>query len=354
MDEKDILHTADAGEKKSGGFGRRIRDGIRSQTEGLAYGGKPLFFTMILTFLVTVIACIAVFFASLQGEEKVMVPDVVGKSLTTALLEMQQKELYAKIQLRYSDTPGDELTILEQDPDPGSIVKAYRRVTLTVSRGPEGSGLEDFVGKNIDDVLPDLKKRFGTEGSPVTVADPVYKKDAKPAGTILAQTPRAGSPLADRERIQLIVSRGMEEEQAQVPDLSGMKVSDALKTLSSSRVIFDFTSHEAAATEKAGTVTAQDAAGQTVGIWKHVAADFAFAPAKEGDETSSGILTATVSEYPYPVPMTFRSSSQEGKTATLATFYHDGGRVSVPYSVAKGSTLTLYALDREVYSATVN
>ena len=93
MDEKDIIHTADAGEKKSGGFGRRIRDGIRSQTEGLAYGGKPLFFTMILTFLVTVIACIAVFFASLQGEEKVMVPDVVGKSLTTALLEMQQKEL---------------------------------------------------------------------------------------------------------------------------------------------------------------------------------------------------------------------------------------------------------------------
>ena len=66
MDEKDIMHTADEGGKKAGGFGSRIRDGIKEQADGLAYGGKPLFFTMILTFIVTVIACVAVFFASLQ------------------------------------------------------------------------------------------------------------------------------------------------------------------------------------------------------------------------------------------------------------------------------------------------
>ncbi len=352
MDEKDIMGTENRKERK-GGLGSRIADGIKAQTDGLAYGGKPLFFTMILTLCVTVIACIAVFFASLQGEEKVMVPDVVGKSLTTALLEMQQKELYAKIQLRYSDDE-DALTILEQDPAPGAIVKAYRRVTLTVCRGPEGSSMDDLVGKNIDEVLPALKQKFSAGKSLVTVASPVYKKDPKAAGTILAQTPKAGSPITDITRLQLIVSRGMEEEQAQVPDLSGMKVSETLKTLSSSKVIFDFTSHEAFSSEKAGTVTSQDGAGQTVGAWSHVKADFAFAPAKEGDETANGILNASISEYPYPVPMTVKASSQEGKTTTLARFQHDGGKVTLPYSVAKGSTLTLYALDREVYSTVVN
>ncbi len=351
MDERDIVNTADTGKT---GFGRKIKDGIKGQVDGLAYGGKPLFFTMILTLIVTVVACIGVFLVSLQGEEKVMVPDVVGKSLTTALLEMQQKELYPKIQLRYSDNEGDALTILEQDPAPGAIVKAYRRVTLTVSRGQEGSGLENLVGKNINDVLPQLKKTYGGDGSLVTVAPPVYKKSSSPAGTILAQNPMAGLPITDRTRLQLIVSKGTEVETAEVPDLSGMKVSEALKAMASAKVIFDFTSHEAFSSEKAGTVTSQDGAGQSVGIWSHVKADFAFAPAKEGDETSSGILNARISEYPYPVPMTVKSSSQEGKTATLVSFQHDGGVVSIPYSVAKGSTLTLYALDKEVYSAVVN
>ena len=352
MDERDIKNTEGENEKK-GGFGSRISGSIKKQADGLAYGGAPLFFTMILTLIVTVVACIAVFFASVQGEEQVMVPDVVGKSLTTALLEMQQKELYAKIQLRYSDEE-DALTILEQDPAPGSIVKAYRRVTLTVSRGLEGSGIEDLVGKNIDEVRPQLKSSYGADGSLVTVADPVYKKSSRPAGTILGQTPAAGSVISDMTRLQLIVSKGTEPETAEVPDLAGMKVSEALKAMSSAKVIFDFTSHEAFSSEKAGTVTSQDSAGQTVGAWSHVTADFAFGPAKEGDENSTGILNASISEYPYPVPMTVKASSQEGKTTTHANFHHDGGRITLPYSVAKGSTLTLYALDREVYSATVN
>lgn len=343
MDEKDIRNDANASGHKDN-FGSKIAGSLKNQVNGLAYGGAPLFFTMILTIIVTVVACIAVFFASLQGEEQVMVPDVVGKDLTTALLEMQQKELYAKIQLRYTDED-DALTILEQDPAPGAIVKAYRRVTLTVSRGQEGSGLDNLVGKNLEDVLPNLK---------VSAADPVYKKSSSPAGTILAQNPAAGSPVTDWTKLQLIVSKGMEDDTAQVPDLSGMKVSETLKTISSSKVIFDFTSHEAFSTEKAGTVTSQDEAGKTVGAWSHVKADFAFAPAKEGDETCTGIMTASISEYPYPVPMTVKASSQEGKTTTLAKFKHDGGKITLPYSVAKGSTLTLYALDREIYSAIVN
>ena len=353
MDEKDIAGTADTSTGKPG-LGRKIQAGAKRQVDGLAYGGAPLFFTMILTLIVTVIACVGVFLASLQGAERVMVPDVVGKSLTTALLEMQQKELYPKIQLRYSDNEGDALTILEQDPAPGAIVKAYRRVTLTVSRGLEGSGVEDLVGKKIDDVLPRLKELYGAESSLVTVADPVYKKSSSPAGTILAQNPMAGLPITDRTTLQLIVSKGTEVETAEVPDLSGMKVSEALKAVASAKVIFDFTSHEAFSSEKAGTVTSQDGAGQSVGMWSHVKADFAFAPAKEGDETLSGIMKASISEYPYPVPMTIKSSSPEGKTSTLVSFQHDGGMVSIPYSVSKGSTLTLYALDREVWSAVVN
>ena len=40
---------------------------------------------------------IAVFFVALRGAEQTMVPNVKGKELTTALLELQVKELYPRI-----------------------------------------------------------------------------------------------------------------------------------------------------------------------------------------------------------------------------------------------------------------
>jgi len=81
------------------------------------------------------IIAVSVFFYAVHGEEQTMVPDVTGKELTEALLELQVKELYPRLQLRYSQTSRDKGFILEQEPKPGTIVKAGRRIRLIVSRG---------------------------------------------------------------------------------------------------------------------------------------------------------------------------------------------------------------------------
>ena len=60
-------------------------------------GCLALIFIMIFVFT-------AVFFISVKGPEEVMVPNVVGKELTQALLDMQIKELYPRIQLRHSNS----------------------------------------------------------------------------------------------------------------------------------------------------------------------------------------------------------------------------------------------------------
>src|SRR5574344_2359479 len=139
-------------EKMKDTYNNKIKTSYSDYVDHLQNGGKSLVWTVILTFLVMVVVCLAVFFASVKGAEKVMVPNVIGKDLETALLEMQAKELYPKIQLKYSDIPGDEGTILDQNPDAGAIVKAYRRITLTVSRGVVLDQIEDYVGRKIDDV----------------------------------------------------------------------------------------------------------------------------------------------------------------------------------------------------------
>src|SRR5574344_2913826 len=124
----------------------KLKMNYQDQMSNLKDGGKPLILTVVVTFLVMVIVCLAVFFASVKGAEKVMVPNVVGKDLETALLEMQAKELYGKIQLKYSDVPGDEGTVLNQNPHAGAIVKAYRRITLTVSSGAVIDIVENYIG----------------------------------------------------------------------------------------------------------------------------------------------------------------------------------------------------------------
>ena len=80
-----------------------------SETYDKVQSNVPLYICVcVAAFLIVVMAAVATFFATVKGPEQVLVPNVVGKQLEDALLEMQVKELYPKINLRYSDVPGDE------------------------------------------------------------------------------------------------------------------------------------------------------------------------------------------------------------------------------------------------------
>ena len=335
-------------------FINRFRAGFKKQIAGLAESGKPVFITFFLTIIFMGAACLATFFFFLQGEEQVMVPNVVGKSLTNALLEMQQKELYAKIQLRYSDMPGDIDTILEQSPEAGAIVKAYRRVVLTVSRGVAVDSIDDYVGKNVEEVLPRLQTLFGGDTSLVKIAPPVYQKSSNAEGVIIAQYPEGGTYISDQLTLQFIVSSGTKTEMVELPGFVGMTLPQLYEAMQKGKVILDFSSHAATESEKAGTITyIEKPAGSKVTAYSRIKADVAFAPRKEDDTLVNGILSCTLPEYPYPVMVKLESSDSEGRTKTLASFNHPGKALTVPYSVNVGSVLTLYVRDRQVYQQNV-
>ena len=137
-----------------------------------------LIITCVSAFFIMFLVAILVFFKNVEGPEKVLVPNVVGKQLEDALLEMQAKELYPKINLRYSDVPGDEGAILEQSPKAGAIVKGYSRVSLVVSRGVVVDKVDDYVGMNIDDLQLKLQTLFAGQTKPLIVlGNPKYKPD---------------------------------------------------------------------------------------------------------------------------------------------------------------------------------
>lgn len=315
--------------------GRNFKDTI----ENLQNGGKPLVFTVIVTFAIVIVACLAVFFASMQGAEKVMVPNVVGKDLKTALMEMQAKELYAKIQLKYADDVEKD-QIIAQTPDAGAIVRAYRRVTLTVSKGFDADQVGDYTGKDIDDVLQELKSRT-TGRSLLKVQEPVYQKDSSAKGTILAQTPEAGTVISDATNLQFIVSSGNTADLVKVPNITGMNIDQVYKAMQNNKIIFDFTSHVAFDNEKSNTIVSEENPGGEVPEYSRIKADFAFAQVTPDSKNINGIASPNVAEYPFPVKMILEATSREGETKSLVTFNHTGKSLTIPFNVERGTKLIL-------------
>ncbi len=335
----DGVHTSGDGK---GGKKRRFGVDFGKAFAGIQ-GNVPLLFGVCLAaFVLMGLVAVAVFFINVRGPEQVLVPDVVGKELEQALLELQVKELYPRINLRYSDTPGDERTILEQTPEAGAIVKGYSRVSLVVSRGVIVDHVENYVGMDIDELRMKIQTLFAGQIRPLIVlAEPEYKPNAAAAGTILEQDPPEGTSISEPVTVHLVVSRGPNYENTRVPDVVGQSVNDLLQTIARSKLVFDISSHPAAEGEVPGTVVGQQRfKSEFIPNYSQISVEMAM-PESADDGTIYGIFSAQLAEYPYPVPMKLDAVPAGGDSYTILNFVHPGGNFTVPYSVAPGTTLVL-------------
>lgn len=320
-----------------------FNDGMKK----LEANGKSLFITIVLAVILMMLTCLTVFFATVKGPEKVLVPEVKGKELTQALMEMQVKELYPKIQLRYDEKPSG--TVLNQSPSSGAIVKAGTRVTLTISRGAVVSEVGNYVGSNYDEVKIELATMFTGATRPLIVlAEPNYKADVSEAGTILDQTPAHGTKISDPVTVHLIVSRGPNFENTRIPSYIGKSVQDMINLLADSKLVIDFTGHKALAGEKENSVIAQqEFDSEYVPNYSRVSVEMAF-PAKDEGDTVYGIFEVQMAQFPYPVAMTVECVERSGQRFQLASLQHTGGNFTIPYAVAEDSELILRVAGREV------
>ena len=334
-------------ETEKTGKAKKVRKTLAESFATFQSSIPVIIITFILTLLIMGLSCVGIFFANVKGEEQVLVPNVVGKKWDEALLEMQTKELYPRITLRYSENPDDEGKILEQEPVAGSIVKGYSRVSLVISRGIVVDEVGTYVGKNLDDVRMSLQTLFAGQTKPLIVlAEPEYKPDLSDPGTILEQEPPEGTKITKPVTVQLVVSRGPNYENTRRPYVIGQSINDLLQTIARSKIVFDITGHVAKDNEKAGTVVSQQQIDdEYIPNYSRVTVEMAL-PDKSDDENISGIFQAKIASYPYPVPMRLEAVPEEGNSYTILNFNHPGGNVTIPYSVAKGTTLILYVVDK--------
>ena len=320
--------------------------------DDISGNGKTIVITSLVMLIVFVAVSTLVFFISLKSAEQVMVPNVVGKDLPEALLDLQARELYPRIQLRYSQKADEKGLILEQDPSPGAIVKGGKRIELIVSQGTVIDTVQNYIGENIEDVQNRIRELF-TSGSRqyIQIKQPYLTKySAEPAGTILEQEPAAGTPISNNMELTFVVSKGTQAETTQVPDMAGADLKTIYQVMQRAAVTFAFTAGSTTGTDI--TVQQQNAAAQSeVPVFSPVALTVSLPEPANG--MVSGILKTTLAEFPYPFTVSLYAAYPNGDKDLLTSFRHPGGAYSVPYTVPEGTKLSLEVLNKEVYTETV-
>ncbi len=198
-----------------GKAGRRLRSTLRKHKKPLFIGGGVLAGLLLAALLVS-----SFWGRATQAE----VPDLVGLSLEDAevLLEGAGFLDWVIGQSVHSDE-FEENVVMGQRPEPGVQVSPSREVSLTVSLGPVRERVPSVVGQNERNAIINLGNvGFESEVS-YAYSDSLLFRE----GDVIEQLPVAGEDAPRGSLVQLVVSRGPELRETQVPDVRGLTLSNA-------------------------------------------------------------------------------------------------------------------------------
>ena len=193
-------------------------------------------------------------FGKFWSTAEVEVPDVTGKQMTLAKQILEDKRLRVKIDEEFSaDVPAG--MVISQDPEGGARVKEERTITIKVSKGGENIEMPDVRGLKQADAIAKIEK-MGLKVGRISERT----SDEEEAGVVIASDPRAGTRVTKGETVDLVISKGKKEKKASVPDVTGLPLEAARKTLTSAG--FKVGSVEKKASRQAaGTVISQSPSG---------------------------------------------------------------------------------------------
>ncbi|MFL5951424.1 MAG: Stk1 family PASTA domain-containing Ser/Thr kinase [Gaiellaceae bacterium] len=187
---------------------------------------------------------------SSAGPPKADVPSVVGEPLDQALADLRQANLRWRLVRVDNDAP--EGQVISQTPKAGASIDQSSRVTLKVSNGPKPVIVPSVIGSTFDSANSAL----------LGAGFAVRRKDVEndgPAGTVIAQSPDAGTYQPPGATITLSVSKG--PTTSTVPDVTSLAQGDAVAQLRASGFRVHIVSQPVNDPNQDGIVQTQDPAG---------------------------------------------------------------------------------------------
>lgn len=157
-----------------------------------------------------------------DGPGTATVPDVVGQGRNAARQTLED----AGFEVEEETEPSDDVSenrVIEQRPTGQTQTETGATVTIVVSTGPERVDVPNVVGRKQADANTIL------QDAGFTVATTEQEtQDAEP-GTVLTQTPAAGSRARRGSRVSLVVAA--EPPEVAVPNVTGQTQAAATRTL---------------------------------------------------------------------------------------------------------------------------
>jgi len=168
---------------------------------------KDFIITIIFLAVITIILTLVSFKIFLSKDEFTKVPDMSSMMILEALKTLQDNNLYADVEIKFSYQPYG--TIISQKPEPGQVIKENRRVKLYISKGPSVQTLEDFTGKNLfylEKKLMELNSKLNKEIIIKNISN--QYSDVYPKGEIISQYPEPNTNLFLVNEIEIVISSG--------------------------------------------------------------------------------------------------------------------------------------------------
>ncbi|MBQ9382886.1 MAG: PASTA domain-containing protein [Ruminiclostridium sp.] len=175
------------------------------------------------------------------------VPDFSG--LTRVQVEMKYPKLNIVFNESYNDD-FDEDAVISQSPEAGTKINKTDEITVDISLGGKLIEVDDYSGRNIEDVKTLIEKQG-------LVWDIVYNEsDSVPRNCVVKTSPGARSMVEKGSTVICYVSIGSAVQEIHMPDLVGMTIEDATKVASENNISLTISYDDTSSLEP-GTVVSQ-------------------------------------------------------------------------------------------------
>jgi eukaryotic-like serine/threonine-protein kinase len=161
-----------------------------------------------------------------SGPASLAMPQVVGETEAKALAKLRAAGLLPTVQSQPSAKVAKGL-VISTDPTAGIELQVNSGVTVNVSSGPQQVKVPEVTGST----QAEAKAALTAVGLKVGAVTQQQQQAAggQPAGTVLSQSPQAGTQLQTGEAVDLVVAQAPRE--AKVPEVVGQNETQAAATL---------------------------------------------------------------------------------------------------------------------------
>jgi eukaryotic-like serine/threonine-protein kinase len=167
----------------------------------------------------------------IKSEDTVIVPELIGKDVVSALERLTELELNAKVKGSEYSTEFPKNHVVFQDPQPGSEIKKDRDVRIIISKGPKTVLIPNLVSLPVSQAEMILEENGLSPGQLSRTYSKAFEKDH-----VIAQLPSSGIRTERGSTVDLLLSLGQRPEAYLMPDLKGLTLDEFLLKIENTKL----------------------------------------------------------------------------------------------------------------------